>query len=90
MALQRQLLAWLKGRLTYADYVHAALRVEPDQLVETVHQPTLVIGTQGDLLEDHARAVASSLTAGHLASHNALRPPIATMLGFLDGGQGTP
>ena len=32
---------------------------------------------------------ASGLAAGRLAGHNALRPPISTVLGFLDGGEGT-
>ena len=85
IALQRRLLAWLKGRLTYGDYLRACLRADAEQLVAATQQPCLVIGTQGDLLEAHASRTASALPAGQLLLVGDTRPPPSAMTAFLDG-----
>jgi pimeloyl-ACP methyl ester carboxylesterase len=84
VVLQQQLLAWLKGRLTYADYIHAALGVDPEPLLRGISHPTLVIGTRGDQLEAHARHAAATLAHGHFSTAQQLAPPIATLRSFLD------
>jgi pimeloyl-ACP methyl ester carboxylesterase len=85
VALQRRLLAWLKGRLTYPDYIHAGLGVDPAELVAAVAQPTLVIGTRGDILEQHAKRAAAGLPAGRAISNQHLAPPISMINRFLNG-----
>ena len=84
-ALQAHMLAWLKGRLTYGDYVRAALEADHDTLLRTVKHPCLVIGTEGDVLEAHARKAAGALVSSTLVLHNQLRPPVPPMASFLNG-----
>ncbi len=83
VVLQQQLLAWLKGRLTYADYMHAALQVDSEPLLRGIPHPTLVIGTLGDQLEAHARHAAAALTHGRFSAARQLAPPVATLSKFL-------
>ncbi|MBM3515995.1 MAG: alpha/beta fold hydrolase, partial [Alphaproteobacteria bacterium] len=81
--LQARLLPWLKGRLTYGDYVRAALRADPDKLIAATRQPCLVFGTAGDLIADHARRVASALTQSTLLETERVAPPTTAMTQFL-------
>ena len=83
VTLQRQLLAWLKGRLTYGDYIRAALRYDPDRLLAAVDQPSLVIGSQGDCLEAHAKRAADNLAGGQFISTDRLRAPSSAISKFL-------
>ncbi len=85
VGLQAQLLAWLKARLTYGDYVHAGLRADPRQLLGAIGQPTLVIGTSGDILEEYAKRAAKALPAGQFVANNQLFPSVSTTTAFLDG-----
>ena len=84
VVLQQQLLAWLKGRLTYADYICATLGADPQSLLREIRQPALVIGTLGDQLEAHARRAVAALTHARFAGSQQLTPPIATLRRFLD------
>ena len=81
--LQEKLLAWLKGRLTYGDFMRASFSVEGQALLSAVRQPTLVFGTQDDLLEAHARRAAEALANGQFLSSNALTPSTAEINRFL-------
>ena len=81
--LQAQLLAWLKGRLTYRDYTRAALNADHHTLLRTMKHPCLVIGTEGDVLESHARKAADALVSSTLVLNNQLRPPVSVMAAFL-------
>jgi pimeloyl-ACP methyl ester carboxylesterase len=84
VALQRRLLAWLKGRLTYGAYIRAGISANSDQLVSATRQPVLVIGTVGDILEDHASRTAAALPAARLLLVDGTRPPPSAMTVFLD------
>ena len=84
IALQQRLLAWLKGRLTYGDYVRACLREDPQPLLSATKHPCLVIGTKGDLLEDHATQTARALAHADLLLADDTRPPTSAMTTFLD------
>ena len=84
VGLQRRLLAWLKGRLSYRDYIHAGLRADPNQLLSATSHPALVIGTGGDILEDHAKRAADGLASGHFVATDQLRPPISAIARFLE------
>lgn len=83
VALQARLLAWLKGRLTYGDYMRAAFNADPGSLLSSVTQPTLVIGLANDILELHARMAADGIESATLITHAFHRPPASAMAAFL-------
>ena len=83
--LQVLLLAWLKGRLTYGDYMRAAINADHDALTRTMKHPCLVIGTDGDRLEPQARRTSDALVSSTLVLNNQLRPPVSEMVKFLKG-----
>lgn len=83
VALQARLLAWLKGRLTYGDYVRAAHKVKTDDLLAGTELSALVIGTEGDVLEAHAKSAVDELASVQYVSHSWARPPLAALSSFL-------
>jgi hypothetical protein len=85
VALQRRLLAWLKGRLTYSDFIQGALRADRQALLGAVRQPTLVIGTRGDILHGHAQHAANQLAAGQLLANEDQSTPMVALNRFLTG-----
>ena len=86
VALQRQLLAWLKGRLTYGNYVRAALAADPSALSSAVDVPTLVVTQSGDLLEEHGRRLADSMSNAELVrTATGLRSSQLTEAFLLEG-----
>jgi pimeloyl-ACP methyl ester carboxylesterase len=80
--LQARLLPWLKGRLTYGDYVRATLRADTEKVLAGAKQPCLVIATAGDILEDHARRAAATLISAKLETAERLAPPSGAMTEF--------
>ena len=82
--LQRQLLAWMKGRSTYADYVHATLAADTAALLASNRRDTLVLSTRGDRLEPHAAAVAEQIGSAELVLMDQLSPPTSVMAAFLE------
>lgn len=83
VALQARLVAWLKGRLTYGDYVRATLSADTESVLHSVSQPAMVVGTSGDQLEAHARKTAEMLSTAELHITNQLRAPTSVMAAFL-------
>lgn len=84
VALQARLLAWLKGRQTYGDYMRAAYQTDAAALMSNIEHPTLIIATAGDSLEAHAESAAEILANAQLTTHPFHRPPASAMAAFLD------
>ncbi|NKB42833.1 MAG: alpha/beta fold hydrolase [Alphaproteobacteria bacterium] len=82
-ALQARLVAWLKGRLTYGDYMRSTLSADLGSLLQSVSQPVLVFGTAGDQLESHAHKTANALNTAELHITDQLRAPTSAMAAFL-------
>lgn len=83
VALQARLLAWLKGRFTYGDYMRAAYAVDVEPLLRACATETLVFGTEGDVLERHARSVADTMPKANLVVGEWLRPSTSRLTTFL-------
>jgi len=81
--LQTQLVAWLKGRFTYGDYMRATLSADFGSLLQSVSQPTLVFGTAGDRLALDAQKTADALTNVDLLLSDQKHAPTPTMNEFL-------
>jgi pimeloyl-ACP methyl ester carboxylesterase len=84
IALQIRLLAWLKGRLTYGDYVRAGLRADTSSLLKATKHRTLVIGTTSDILASHARHAVDELASAKLLLVDQPRASTSSLLEFLD------
>ena len=83
VALQARLVAWLKGRLTYGDYIRATLGTDMGSLLQSVSQPVLVFGTTGDQLEAHACKTSEALNTAELQITDQLHAPTSAMTTFL-------
>lgn len=83
VALQSRLLAWLKGRLTYGNYMKAAYTEDAAALLKACAHDTLVIGTDGDVLERHAQWAANVLPSAALSLSPWPKPPASEMQAFL-------
>lgn len=83
VALQARLLAWLKGRLTYGDYMRACYAADATALLDRCKNQTLVLGTEGDVLESHAAQIARASSSATLELSSWLRPSTAAMHAFL-------
>jgi len=81
--LQLRLTEWLKGRLTYGDYVRACLAVEP-AAYGAVKQPVLIMTTPGDRLEDDAARLAACVDQAVRKPRGGLAETAQTMRAFLD------
>lgn len=83
VALQARLLAWLKGGLTYGDYMRAAYDTDSATLFKETKNPTLVVATSGDILEQHAENAVSLMPNATLVKSDYQRAPISAMAAFL-------
>jgi len=83
VALQARLLAWLKGRLTYGNYMKAAYSADAEALLKACTQQTLVIGIEGDVLVSHAQRATNSLSSATLNLSPWLKPSVSEMQAFL-------
>lgn len=83
VALQARLLAWLKGRLTYGDYVRAAYAVDPEPLFKDTKNPALIVATSEDRLEGHAENAAAMMPNATLVKTETQQAPISAMASFL-------
>ena len=81
--LQLRLTEWLKGRLTYGDYVRACLAVEP-AAYGAVKQPVLIMTTPGDRLEADATRLAACVDQAVQKPRGGLAETAQTMRAFLD------
>jgi pimeloyl-ACP methyl ester carboxylesterase len=85
VALQARLLAWLKGRLDYGDFVRAALGTNIKALTDCIENPCIVYGQAGDVLEAHAREVTTRIQSATLHLADQPRIPASVIRQFLDG-----
>jgi pimeloyl-ACP methyl ester carboxylesterase len=83
VALQARLLAWLKGGLTYGDYVRAAYSTDAAPLFKETNNPALVVAIPGDILEHHAENAVSRMRNATLVKSEYQRAPISAMAAFL-------
>lgn len=83
VALQARMLAWLKGRISYGDYMRACYAVDAETLLKSAIHQTLVLGTMNDVLEQHASYCAERLPSAQLILSEWLRPSISAMAAFL-------
>lgn len=83
VTLQTRLLAWLKGRQTYGDYMRAAYKTDPEPLFRETKNPALVVATTGDILETHAENAVTLMPNATLVKSDYQRAPISAMASFL-------
>jgi len=83
IALQTRLLAWLKGRITYGDYIRSAYSVDTMALLPRISQSTLIISQCDDVIESHAIAAKEEMPSAKLISTPFQRPPISAIEAFL-------
>ena len=84
VALQAHLLAWLKGGLTYGDYMRAAYNTDSANLFKETKKAALVVATSGDTLERHAENAVSLMQNATLVKSDYQRAPISAMVDFLN------
>ena len=84
VALQARLLAWLKGGLTYGDYMRAAYSTDTDTLFKETKNTALVVSTSGDTLERHAKNAVSLMRNATLVKSDYQQAPVSAIAAFLN------